>query len=85
MKQLDWEDLWTHLGMNRDNGGRWYPGNDTPESVKEYLTGYRSPSRAWPNSYATPLLTKKFCKYLAEKEPQLFAKIANSKKEESAA
>lgn len=75
MNTLQWPDLWNHLGMERDKAGRWYPGEDTPEWVEEYLSGYRSPSRAYPHSYAKPLLTKKFAKVLAEKDPQLAEEI----------
>lgn len=68
---LDWPDLWQHLGMTRDNGNRWVPKQDAPQVVKDYLSGYRAPSRAWPNSYATPLLTKKFAKHLKTNAPEL--------------
>ena len=73
--KLDWPDIWGELGMTKDNGGRWYPGDDTPTVVTDYLKGYRSPSRAYPYSYATPLLTKKFAKYLTENEPELAIKL----------
>lgn len=69
--QLDWPDLWNHLGMTKDKGDRWYPGDDTPKWVADYLSGYRSPSRAYPYSYAKPLLTKKFAKVLAETDEVL--------------
>lgn len=62
--ELDWKDLWQKLGMIKDNGGRFYPGDNTPNSIREYLKGYRVPSRKWPYSYAKPLLTKKFAKWL---------------------
>ena len=75
MKTLEWPDLWNHLGMERDKGGRWYPGDSTPDSIKDYLSKYRSPSRAWPQSYAKPLLTMKFAKWLREHEPDLYEKI----------
>lgn len=69
--KLEWPDLWDELGMHRDNGGRWYPGNDSPEYVHEYLSEYRSPSRAYPKSYAGALLTIKFAKKLCELDPAL--------------
>lgn len=60
--QLTWKDLFTF--MTRDNGGRWFAEEGTP--AYEYITnnGYRSPSRAWPQSHAKPLMTKKFAKWL---------------------
>ena len=69
--KLDWSNIWNDLGMQKDNGGRWYPGEDTPKWIKEYLDDYRVPSRAHPYSYAKALLTCKFAKLLAEKDPAL--------------
>lgn len=69
--KLEWPDLWNNLGMSKDNGGRWYPKDTAPEVVKEYVSQYRSPSRSWPNSYATPLLTAKFAKHLKAAAPDL--------------
>lgn len=69
--KLEWPDLWNNLGMSKDNGGRWYPNDDAPIIVKEYVSQYRSPSRSWPNSYATPLLTVKFAEYLKERDSEL--------------
>ena len=73
--KLEWPDLWNALGMERDKGERWYPSESTPQSVQDYLSGYRAPSRAYPRSYATPLLTAKFAKYLTEHEPALAIKL----------
>lgn len=56
---LDWTDL-RSLGRS-DNGNRWYPN---VESIKTYFDGYRSPSRAWPNSYAKAAQTVKFARWL---------------------
>lgn len=72
---LGWKNLWTDFSMSKDNGGRWHPSDNTQEYVKEYLKGHRSPSRAWPNSYAKPLLTQKFAKLVVEKEPELAVKL----------
>jgi len=72
---LDWPNLWKDLGMTKDKGGRFFPSEDTPEWVHDYCTQFRSPSRAWPYSYAKPLLTKKFAKLLCEKDPQLAIKL----------
>lgn len=70
MRQLEWRDLYK-LGK-RDNANRWYPKDET---VKRYIDAndYRSPSRAWPYSYAKPLLTKKFAKWATANAPE-FAK-----------
>jgi hypothetical protein len=56
--------------MSRDSAGRWYP---THEITEKYCTGYRSPSRAWPHSYAKAVLTTKFAKWAATEHPD-FAK-----------
>lgn len=71
---LTWPDLWNLLKFKKDKGGRWYPSGDTPEIICKYCYNYRAPSSGWPNSYATPLLTKKFVKYLAENDPELAVK-----------
>ena len=83
MNKLDWPDLWNYLGMTKDNGNRWYPGDDTPASVREYLRDYREPSRAHPYSYAKALLTGKFYKYLVEHEPKIIVEIEGSTKNEN--
>lgn len=72
VKTLDWSHL-RRLGRN-DNGGRWHPTDDV---AKEYieLMGYRSPSRAWPQSYARPLMTAKFIKWARENHPEFLAKL----------
>ena len=68
--KITWNQL-KELGMSRDKGGRWFPSAKTPTWVAEYLEGYRTPSRAWPNSYATALMSQKFAKLLVEKAPAL--------------
>lgn len=77
---LEWPDIWGELSFKKDNGGRWYASDDTPESVREYVEGnFRSPSRAWPYSYAKPLLTQKFAKFLTENEPTIAIKCGVAK------
>lgn len=77
--KLNWPALWNDLGMERDSADRWYPGTDTPEWVSDYLTEFRSPSRAHPKSYAQALLTQKFAKLLAEKDPELAVALGVAK------
>ena len=73
---LDWPDLWgPYLQLKRDNAGRWAPGDATPDTVARYCYQYRSPSRAWPHSYAKPLLTRKFARYLCENDVDLARKL----------
>ena len=67
---LNWPDLWLSLGFESDNAGRWYPTEST-EKIQEYIYQYRSPSRAYPHSYAKAALTVKFAKWLCENEPEL--------------
>ncbi|RZO83001.1 MAG: hypothetical protein EVA65_15780 [Oceanococcus sp.] len=73
-KALSWPDLWQHGLAKRDNGGRWYPAHPTTEAYIDQ-GGYRSPSRAYPNSYASPLLTLKFAKWLCENDRVLAARL----------
>lgn len=56
--------------MEQDNGGRWYPKKGTPADQYINENGYRTPSRAWPYSYAKPLMTKKFAKWLRTNHPE---------------
>lgn len=73
--KLEWPNLWEDLQLSKDNGGRWSPSKETPESVYNYIIdNFRSPSRAWPNSYATACLTQKFAKWLTANEPELAVK-----------
>ena len=55
---LNWGDL-RALGRT-DNGGRWHPNED----IAEYFNAIRSPSRAWPHSYAKAAMTSKFANWL---------------------
>ena len=41
----------------------------------EYLKSYRTPSRSFPNSYASALLSQKFAKLLTEMNPALAVKL----------
>jgi len=79
---LVWKDIWTHFGMNRDNGGRYFPGEKTQDYVCEYLGHIRTPSRSWPNSYAKAMLTQKFAKLVVKHEPALALKLGIAEKVE---
>ena len=72
---LEWPNLWKDLGMQKDNGGRWFTGSGSPEWLEEYLSCYRYPSRSYPNSYASPLLTQKFARFLCVNQPLLEVKL----------
>jgi len=72
---LEFPNLWADFGMSKDNGDRWYPSQDTQKYVVEFLEGHRAPSRRWPNSYATAMLTQKFAKLVVEHEPELAVKL----------
>jgi len=54
---LTFSDL-KHYG-SWDRAGRWYPSED----IAEYFNHIRSPSRAWPYSYAKAACTVKFMKW----------------------
>ena len=90
MKQYitDKSVIWKVLGLVRCHAsGRWdYEQGVTKPVVIDYLQagGYRRPSRAYPMSYFTALLTAKFAKYLIENDPEL-AKRCGLKAEEVAA
>jgi hypothetical protein len=66
--------IWKVLGLVRcHSSGRWdYEQGVTKPVVIDYLQagGYRRPSRAYPMSYFTALLTAKFAKYLVENDPE---------------
>ena len=64
--QLNWSDL-RALGRS-DNGKRWHP---SVESIKSYFEGYRSPSRAWPHSYAKAAQTVKFARWVRANDAAL--------------
>jgi len=69
MKKLDWSQIYK-IGKT-DNGNRWYPCAD----IAEYFYSIRSPSRAWPHSYAKAAQTAKFAKWLAENRPVIAQKL----------
>lgn len=68
-KTLGWSDI-RNIGK-QDKAGRWYPNDE----VKEYFGAYRTPSRAWPNSYAKAAQTQKFAKWLAEHKQDIAKKL----------
>lgn len=54
-----------------DNANRWYPSAD----VAPYFVSIRSPSRAWPHSYAKAAMTKKFATWLLANRPAVAARL----------
>lgn len=69
MQTLNWQDL-RALGRS-DNANRWMPRPD----IAEYFSAIRSPSRAWPHSYAKAAQTQKFAKWLLANRPELAAQF----------
>jgi hypothetical protein len=69
IKQLDWVGI-RSLGK-QDKAGRWYPD----ESIANYFSTIRSPSRSWPNSYAKAAQTIKFAKWLVLNQPEQAARL----------
>jgi hypothetical protein len=65
MKTLDWKDVY-RLGTT-DNAKRWYPH----EEIAPYFGSIRSPSAAWPWSYAKAAQTQKFAKWLLVNRPEV--------------
>ena len=65
MNTLTWTTI-RALGKT-DNANRWRPVPD----VAEYFATIRSPSRAWPHSYAKAAQTQKFAKWLVTNRPAL--------------
>jgi hypothetical protein len=65
---------WNHLRAlgKTDSAGRWYP---TDPILIEYCSQYRSPSRAWPLSYAKACLTQKCFKHLRDNHGALLSTI----------
>jgi hypothetical protein len=68
-KQLDWQDI-RKIGQS-DKASRWYPA---PE-IAEYFGHIRSPSRAWPWSYAKAAQTLKFARWLRESRPEIAERV----------
>ena len=69
MKTLSWNDIYK-IGKT-DNANRWYPSQD----ISEYFANIRSPSRAFPHSYARSAQTMKFAKWLIRNRPEIAEKF----------
>jgi hypothetical protein len=69
MQTLTWQSI-RAIGKT-DNAGRWYPCDD----IVEYLATIRSPSRAWPHSYARAAQTAKFARWLIVNRPAIAAQL----------
>jgi hypothetical protein len=69
MKNLNWQDI-RAIGKT-DNAGRWYPCDD----IVEYFATIRSPSRAWPHSYAKAAQTAKFARWLIVNRPAIAERL----------
>lgn len=65
METLNWQDL-RALGTT-DKANRWMPR----EEIAEYFGSIRSPSRAWPHSYARAAMTQKFARWIVANRPDL--------------
>lgn len=68
-KTLTWVTI-RKVGSS-DGAGRWYPVSE----IAEYFAHLRSPSRAWPNSYAKAAQTAKFAKWLLVNNNELALKL----------
>ena len=66
---LNWQDM--RVIGKTDGAGRWYPG----EEVAQYFSTIRSPSRAWPNSYAKAAQTLKFSNWLFANQPEIAKRL----------
>lgn len=62
--KLDWQDI-RSIG-SYDKAGRWYPYKE----FAPYFEPLRSPSRAFPYSYAKAAQTYKFFAYLLNNHPE---------------
>jgi hypothetical protein len=62
---LNWQDL-RSLGTTGAGGG-WHPNED----IAEYFKNLRTPSRAWPHSYARAAQTYKFKDWLLQNKPEI--------------
>lgn len=90
-KFLTWPNVWEHLKMYKDKGGKWRVGDDTPPEVKHFLDlfgythlgtqleGDTSPPREFVglnnNQLATIVLFQGFANYLCKKLPELALEI----------
>lgn len=72
MNTLTWNSI-RAIGST-DNGNRWHPVPD----VAEYFSAIRSPSRAWPHSYAKAAQTQKFARWLIINRPALAKQLGVS-------
>jgi hypothetical protein len=62
---LNWQDL-RSLGTTGAGGG-WHPDED----IAGYFKNLRTPSRAWPHSYARAAQTYKFRDWLLQNKPEI--------------
>jgi len=69
MNKLGWSSI-RNIGK-ADSANRWYPDSD----VAPYFVGIRSPSRAWPYSYAKAAQTKKFAAWLLANRPEIATRL----------
>jgi len=69
MQPLNWTDI-RRIGKY-DGANRWYPDSE----IAEYFASIRTPSRAWPHSYAKAAQTAKFAKWLMANRPEIAAKF----------
>ena len=69
MNTLNWKSI-RAIGKT-DGAGRWYPCED----IVEYFATIRSPSRAWPHSYARAAQTVKFARWLIVNRPTIAAQL----------
>ena len=73
MQTLNWESI--RFFGETDSAGRWYPDSD----IAEYFSTIRSPSRAWPHSYARAAQTSTCARWLAENRPEQAARFGIGK------
>ena len=69
MNTLGWSSI-RNIGR-ADSANRWYPSAD----VAPYFSHIRSPSRAWPYSYAKAAQTRKFAAWLLVNRPAVAARL----------
>lgn len=83
-KTLEWPDIWNHLKMGHNSKGKWFIGDDTQQSVIDFLNdfGYTRTDifgtvhKGTNKSHlSTILLYNGFAKYLVQNEPEIALKI----------